>query len=149
MQFTTFAISFLAATVAAQDSPSNSTSLPDLVSQLPTCAISCFNTGADRAGCSTTDFTCLCGPGKDKLLSSAGPCALGACSSEDLGKLTSLLTDICVAVSEDPTPSEVASASNLVSSAVAEATESGSAGTKTDLGYGIMGVAAVAGMWAF
>ncbi|KAI0391234.1 hypothetical protein F5Y17DRAFT_20863 [Xylariaceae sp. FL0594] len=145
MQFATLALSFLAAMAAAQDANNNSTSLPDLVAQLPTCAIPCFNTGAESAGCATTDFDCLCTRGKDQIIASAGPCVFKDCESDDFGKLSTLLTQICTEVSENPSPSEVASASNIVTSALAAATPSDPA-SRPELGYGLMGVAAAAAL---
>lgn len=141
MQFKAIAFSFFAA--AAVTAQSNDTSLPDLVSQLPTCAIPCFEKGAAAANCDTTDFACLCGTGKDQFISTASTCVIGDCSGENLSDIISLATQICTSVSENPDPSEVASASNIVTSAlgVASATTSPDAAFvhRPDLGVGILG----------
>ncbi|KAI3339497.1 hypothetical protein F4824DRAFT_498187 [Ustulina deusta] len=141
MQFQVAPLSLFAAVVAAQ----NSTSLPDLVSQLPTCAIPCFETGAEAAGCSTTDFACLCGNGKSAFITSAGTCVLTKCSSDDSSSTISLATKICAAVSDDPDPSAVASASAIVTSALgaAEATSTpDSAAFRPEIGLSFMGAVA-------
>ncbi|GAW22566.1 hypothetical protein ANO14919_121060 [Xylariales sp. No.14919] len=145
MQFTVAALSLFAAAVAAQ----NSTSLPELVSNLPTCAIPCFESGAEAAGCSTTDFDCLCNTGKDKFTQSAATCVIGKCQGDDLQNTISLAGQICDAVSKNPDPSAVASASAIVTSALgaADATSSpDSAAVRPEIGLGFMG--AVAAMMA-
>ncbi|KAI8631411.1 hypothetical protein F5Y19DRAFT_395056 [Xylariaceae sp. FL1651] len=146
MHFKAIVLSFFAAVVAAQ----NSTSLPDLVSQLPTCAIPCFNQGATAAGCSTTDFQCLCGSGKQAFINSASGCILKDCKDNDFSNAISLATQICTAVSQNPDPSAVASASNIVTSALgaASATSTPDAAARPELGLGMMGAAAVVAMLA-
>ncbi|KAI0973670.1 hypothetical protein F4678DRAFT_425515 [Xylaria arbuscula] len=116
MQFQIAALSLFAAAVAAQ----NSTSLPDLVSQLPECAIPCFESGAQAANCSTTDFACLCGDGKSAFISSAGTCVVAKCGDQTSTAI-SLANQICTDVSENPAASDVASASAIVTSALAAA----------------------------
>ncbi|KAJ3559414.1 hypothetical protein NPX13_g9535 [Xylaria arbuscula] len=144
MQFKVAALSVFAAAAAAQ----NSTSLPDLVSQLPTCAIPCFESGAEAAGCSTTDFDCLCGDGKDTFISSAGTCVLSKCDSEDFSTAVKVAPEICTEVTTgDPDPSEVASASAIVTSALsaADATstaDADSAAYRPEIGLTFMGAMA-------
>ncbi|KAI0532621.1 hypothetical protein GGR58DRAFT_160462 [Xylaria digitata] len=141
MQFKVATLSLLAAVVAAQ----NSTSLPDLVSELPTCAISCFESGAKSAGCSTTDFSCLCGDGKSSFISSAITCVPGKCSGDDLSNTISLAGKICEAVSENPDASAVASASALVTSALGAASATStpdSAAFRPEIGLSFMGALA-------
>jgi hypothetical protein len=81
MQFRTIAVSLFAALAAAAD---NST-LTDLVSQLPSCALGCFEKGAADANCTVTDFACLCGTGADSFKTSAAICIAtsSGCSSDD------------------------------------------------------------------
>ncbi|KAI0436040.1 hypothetical protein F4803DRAFT_557402 [Xylaria telfairii] len=138
-----------AAVAAAQ----NSTSLPDLVSQLPTCAIPCFEQGASAANCSTTDFQCLCNDAhKTQFVSSAGACVLTACKDQDFSNAVSLANQICTVVNtENPDPSAVASASAIVTSALgaASATSSpDSAAFRPEVGFGLLGAAAAAAAWA-
>ncbi|GAP90746.1 putative CFEM domain-containing protein [Rosellinia necatrix] len=148
MQFKVVALSFFAAVATAQ---TNSTSLPDLVSQLPTCAIPCYTKGAAAANCSTTDFQCLCGDGKSAFLSSAATCIFTSCSGDDTSNIVNLATEICTDVSQNPDPTEVASASAIITSALgaASATNSpDSAASRPEFvsgvvsGIGIVGVAA-------
>ncbi|KAI1822723.1 hypothetical protein F4861DRAFT_540655 [Xylaria intraflava] len=144
MQFTSAALSLFVAVAAAQNSTA---SLPDLISQLPTCAIPCFQSAAKAAGCATTDVQCLCGTGKDTFISSAGGCLLGKCPESDLQSAANVATSICTDVSNNPDPSSLASASSAVSSALAAAgatSSPDSAATRPELGFGIMGAAAAA-----
>ncbi|TGJ78216.1 hypothetical protein E0Z10_g10543 [Xylaria hypoxylon] len=141
MQFKIAALSLFAAVVAAQ----NSTSLPELVSELPTCAIPCFESGAKAAGCSTTDFACLCGSGKSSFISNAAICVSTKCQGDDFSNTISLAGQICDAVSQNPDTSAVASASAIVTSAlgVASATSTpDSAAFRPEIGLGFMGAVA-------
>ncbi|KAI1377935.1 hypothetical protein F4677DRAFT_413943 [Hypoxylon crocopeplum] len=146
MQFTVVSLSLLAAFAAAQN---NSTSLPDLVLQLPQCATGCLTSAAQAANCATEDFTCLCGTGRDTFISSITGCILTAgCSSADISKLSTLAPEICTAVSQNPDPSAVASASNLVASAVATTSPSATpdAGARPQVAMGLVGAAALAAL---
>ncbi|KAH9905756.1 hypothetical protein F4778DRAFT_678127 [Xylariomycetidae sp. FL2044] len=143
MHYTTIAVSLFAAAAAAQ----NSTSLPDLVSQLPQCATGCLDSSAEKANCASTDFDCLCGTGRDEFISAITGCILTAgCSSDDLTKASSLAPQICTEVADDPSPSEVAAASSIVASALSTAspTPTGAAPARPELGYGVLGAAALA-----
>ncbi|KAI1197888.1 hypothetical protein F5X97DRAFT_301183 [Nemania serpens] len=144
MQYKAIALSLFAAVAAAQ----NSTSLPDLVSQLPPCAIPCFNRGAEAADCSTTDFQCLCGTGKSSFIAGAGACIATSCDSDAFNSAISLATQICTDVSNNPDPSEVASASAIVTSALGAASPTTSPDAavafRPDIGLGLVGVAAAA-----
>ncbi|KAI1413393.1 hypothetical protein F5Y13DRAFT_161206 [Hypoxylon sp. FL1857] len=146
MQFAAVSLSLFAAFAAAQ----NSTSLPDLVSQLPQCASSCLASSAQTAGCSAEDFTCLCGDNRESFISSITGCIglSGKCSSDDIGKLTTLAPEICTAATNNPDPSAVASASNIVSSAIGAATPTSSPGaaSRSEIGMGLVGAAALAAL---
>ncbi|KAI1385802.1 uncharacterized protein F4822DRAFT_414190 [Hypoxylon trugodes] len=145
MQFTTAALSLFVAVAAAQNS-----TLPDLVSQLPTCAAGCLNSSAQSAGCATTDFACLCGDKRESFISSITGCiALSSgCSGDDISKLQTLAPEICQAESANPDPAAVASASGIVASAVGTATPTSTpnAAAGSEIGMGLMGVAALAAL---
>lgn len=143
MQLQHIAFSLFAAVATAQ----NSTSLAALVSELPTCAVDCFESASTTAGCAPTNFTCLCGNAKTAFLNAIEPCILGAgCSLTDLTKLASLPTEICNAVNDNPSSADVASASAIVTSALgAEATHSSTnAAAMPQITMGVMGAAALA-----
>lgn len=101
MQFKTLSASLgflgLAAAQTVVTTPTTSapaatgTSVADLVSQLPQCALNCFQQAASDIGCSATDFTCLCANTSD-LVSKVGPCVLlgGSCSSDEISSKTPL-----------------------------------------------------------
>ncbi|KAF6799435.1 hypothetical protein CSOJ01_12497 [Colletotrichum sojae] len=156
------ALGLLSGLAAAQSvtttaASSGSTDLPGLVSQLPTCAVTCISTAAADIGCSATDFTCLCQSQED-LIKKLTPCVLTAgCSTDEIGTAARVAPQICAAVQNNPNPSAVASASNLVTGALGTAT-GGSAATATaatttsavpagaarvDYGMGVLGAAAL------
>ncbi|KAI1742763.1 hypothetical protein F4680DRAFT_411692 [Xylaria scruposa] len=134
-----------AAAVAAQ----NSTSLPDLVSMLPTCATPCLTQGASAAGCATTDFQCICGK-QTQFISGATSCIIQDCHGDDFNKVISLAGQICTVVTTDnPDPSAIASASAIVTSALGAASPTSSpdsASVRPELGLGILGAAAMAAL---
>ncbi|KAI0154628.1 hypothetical protein GGR57DRAFT_107039 [Xylariaceae sp. FL1272] len=151
MQSKAVALSLFVAAAAAQNSTDSS--LTDLVSQLPTCAISCFEQGASAAGCSTTDFECLCGDGKQTFISSAGVCILtSSCSSEEQANVSNLASEICQDVDAGVDDSDEAAASSIVSSALSAAATATNtpddAAVRPEMGYGVFGAAAVAALWA-
>ncbi|KAI2635660.1 hypothetical protein GGS26DRAFT_508418 [Hypomontagnella submonticulosa] len=147
MQFTTAALSLFVAFAAAQ----NSTSLPDLVAQLPPCAANCLSSSSQTAGCAATDFTCLCSEEKRQTFTTNIVACIGLnskCSSDDISKLSTLAPEICTAVSSNPDPSAVASASGLVSSVIATATPTSTpnAAARPEFGMGLIGAAALAAL---
>ncbi|XXH01486.1 hypothetical protein Hte_007846 [Hypoxylon texense] len=145
MQFTAITLSLFAAVVAAQNS-----TLPDLVSQLPPCAASCLSSSAQDVGCATTDFTCLCGDKRQDFINSIGPCILlrSSCSGDEQSELTTLAPEICDAATSNPDPSAVASASNIITSAVGTATPTATpdAAARPEIGMGLVGAAALAAL---
>ncbi|KAI1172049.1 hypothetical protein F4777DRAFT_563296 [Nemania sp. FL0916] len=143
MQFTTAALSLFVAVAAAQNS---TTSLPDLVSQLPPCAIPCYEQGADAANCSTTDFQCICGKGKDDFINNAAICVATKCSSDEINNAGGIAGQICADVQNNPSPSDLASASAIVTSALGAPTASETPGAaaafRPEFGVGVMGAVA-------
>lgn len=102
----TAAVALLSGLAAAQSvtttaASSGSTDLPGLVSQLPTCAVSCISTAAADIGCSATDFSCLCKSQED-LITKLTPCVLTAgCSTDEIGSTSlvlqcSYMEEICL-----------------------------------------------------
>jgi len=92
----TLAVVALAAGAAAQQttfpppatttaSGPTSTKLPDLVAQLPRCALQCFSSAARDINCAPSNFACLCS-NSDNLIAKVGPCAFLGCSSDELGR---------------------------------------------------------------
>ncbi|KAI0528310.1 hypothetical protein F5B22DRAFT_584566 [Xylaria bambusicola] len=132
MQFKTIALSLFVAVVAAE-------SVDQLVKQIPSCATTCLNDAAKKAGCAVDDYKCQC----DKILditTDAIPCVSGACSGDDLTKTSQVTTQLCLAVAQqvgdDTYSSAIESLTSSIGSATrtanpSEATESGSAGSAT------------------
>ncbi|KDN60034.1 putative CFEM domain-containing protein [Colletotrichum sublineola] len=119
-----------AAQSATSTAPSSGSSdVAGLVSQLPTCAVSCIEKAASSIGCAATDFACLC-KSQDKLISTLTPCVLTAgCSSDQIGEAAKIAPQICALVSNNPAASDIAAASSLVTGALGTASASGAAAT--------------------
>ncbi|KAI2643568.1 hypothetical protein GGS21DRAFT_23814 [Xylaria nigripes] len=152
MQFTAVTLSIFASLVAAQQ---DTLPLTGVVSQLPTCAIPCFESGASAAGCLTTDFNCLCVQGHQEFITTAGSCLVTKCQGDDFNNAVNSASKICDIIATHPNPSDVASASSVVTSVLGAASASASASATTtpvsaasrsELGLGIFGAAAAA-MW--
>ncbi|KAK1753156.1 hypothetical protein QBC47DRAFT_53334 [Echria macrotheca] len=135
---TTPTTSQLTIATAPNSSPttSDSSSLPNLISQLPPCALPCFSSASNANACAPTDLSCLCAPSKSTSLTIAiGTCLStsglsGACASDKLGGLATLAGKICDAVNGGDA-SELASGSAAVSSALASASATGSGNAET------------------
>lgn len=157
----------------------SSGNLVSTVNDLPRCALGCLKTAAEAINCNPANFKCLCS-NTQALLGSVGPCALSACNSGDVGSMLSTspgdgvytctmltrnsfseLTDaaakVCQQINANPPPAQVASASNIVASAIATQGRSrggpsstpaqGAAPKRTDAPvYAVMGGAAA--VWA-
>lgn len=185
MQFRTTLLAMFAAVAVAQNSTDTSESLPDLVEQLPQCAMSCFKKGASRINCAVTDFACLCGDKKQEFINDIGPCVAfsSGCKSEDLASMlppsipsisslfspsapnthiyTYMCTQftvadvfdltaaadvapkICTAIGNNPPSAAVSSASAIVEDAAKE-TGAGNAAGRPEVGFGFLGLAALA-----
>ena len=134
-------------TIATVPNPT-ATALPDLVRELPTCAIPCFESAARAINCAVTDFSCLCRAGNAASLSvNVGTCIGGGqllggsssndndndnndgCELEDLGELATLAGQICSAIANNPNQSQLAAATTIVSEALARASATAAATT--------------------
>ncbi|CAN8097930.1 unnamed protein product [Discula destructiva] len=125
-----------------------------LVSQLPTCALSCLESAAQAISCSTSDLPCLCSKA-DQLIVDIGPCILfSSCSQSDQQRLVDSAQEICANINVAQ-PSQLAAASSYIASAVGSgtatlandpaSTASGNIARQTDapvVGLGVMGAAA-------
>ncbi|KAH7353385.1 hypothetical protein B0T11DRAFT_300533 [Plectosphaerella cucumerina] len=110
------------------------TSLPDLVSQVPTCILGCLPKVGEEIGCSPTDFECICSD-SGSFVAHLARCMVSnseSCGSKDAEDGTTLFDPICNAVRASPAPAAVASASSIVSAAIAEASEAAASPTPTN-----------------
>jgi len=153
MQFKLVSLALFSALALAQTN-GTSTDLATLVAQLPKCALKCFQSAATSVNCAPTSFTCLCDQSKrSAFTTSIGGCLLigtGGCSSDDTKKLTTLAGQICTEATDNPTPADIASASNIITAALGSATAStsspGNAPARPTLGVGMMGAVALAAL---
>jgi hypothetical protein len=145
MKFQTILLAMFAAVAVAQNSTDTTESLPELVEQLPKCAMSCFKQGASKINCAVTDFACLCGDRKQEFINDIGPCvAFGAgCKSEDLATAADVAPKICTEIGNNPPSAAVSSASAIVEDAAKE-TGAGNAAGRLEVGFGFLGLAALA-----
>ncbi|KAI1840759.1 hypothetical protein JX266_013033 [Neoarthrinium moseri] len=148
MQFKNLALSLFVASVAAQD-------INSLITQVPTCALSCLLNAGAQVGCDTTDYSCQCSKA-DALKQAVEPCLAKSCSAEEIGNAQSVSEKICAAVGAvSSVSSAVASATSALSSAASSASASASASASTAVTTGSAGrvevgvVAAAAGILAF
>lgn len=71
-------------TTTPSSTGSNTTDLLTMVSELPTCALSCLEDAATDINCTAPDLKCLCSKSSE-LVAAIGPCLLlsSDCSSND------------------------------------------------------------------
>ncbi|KAK0727475.1 hypothetical protein B0T26DRAFT_640073 [Lasiosphaeria miniovina] len=87
MKYSAVLVTALAALVSAQD-----------LSAFPACSTDCIADGAKAAGCSNTDFKCIC-EAKDKFVSGATSCVVAGCGIDvALAKVLPAVDALCVAV---------------------------------------------------
>ncbi|TLS29051.1 hypothetical protein PpBr36_01401 [Pyricularia pennisetigena] len=136
MQLRTLIVSFFAAVAVAQTPTTGSTpsgtsgsssNLVSTVNDLPRCALGCLKSAAESINCNPGNFKCLCS-NTQTLIASIGPCALRACNTADVGKLTDAAAKVCQQINANPPAAQVASASSLVISAMATGNSSSSQG---------------------
>ncbi|KAK3935119.1 hypothetical protein QBC46DRAFT_398236 [Diplogelasinospora grovesii] len=107
------------------------TDLPGLVSELPSCAIPCFESSAKEIGCGVTDFSCLCRAGNAASLGLDMVGCLGGGLGGDnknncsISSLAAVAASICSAVGDNPNQSQLAAATSIVSAALASAAATG------------------------
>ncbi|KAH6695214.1 hypothetical protein F5X68DRAFT_272642 [Plectosphaerella plurivora] len=100
---------------------SDSNSLPNLVEQLPTCAVGCLNTAAAAISCAATDFACICSK-SEQLISNITPCltdsSQSGCNLNQALEAGRVAPRICERINNNPSSQEIASASSLVAGAI-------------------------------
>ncbi|KAF2444744.1 hypothetical protein P171DRAFT_484835 [Karstenula rhodostoma CBS 690.94] len=122
MRFSIFALAAAVTVVSAQD-----------LSQIPTCALSCFASAVPASGCSLTDTTCQCTTGKDSIEESLNKCVPGKCEAADIAKIAPAVSKLCasagITLSNLPTlaPSTASGASNTASATSGAASSASSA----------------------
>ncbi|KAB2568877.1 hypothetical protein BFW01_g2971 [Lasiodiplodia theobromae] len=95
------------------------TSAAYTAADIPSCAISCFETGAPQVGCTVTDQTCQCAKASE-LTDKITGCVTDACSVEDALKTQQVSNGICEQLSSS------ASSAAATSTASASASEGSS-----------------------
>lgn len=73
MRFSLLALGAFCAVASAQD-----------LSDIPSCALSCFAAAAPASGCSLTDQKCQCTTGKSAIEDSLMKCVPGKCSADEI-----------------------------------------------------------------
>ncbi|KAH7028997.1 uncharacterized protein B0I36DRAFT_431906 [Microdochium trichocladiopsis] len=155
MQFKLAALPLLAALAAAQTTADNNTStsnesLAELISQLPQCARGCFTSAAERAGCATTDFECICIDNRPAFIAAIAPCVfLSTCQPSETSAATNVATDFCHKIYASPNDTELAAASSAVTAvlgtpAPTQSSDPNSAAARPVIGLGLLGAAVMA-----
>ncbi|KFY06323.1 hypothetical protein V492_08076, partial [Pseudogymnoascus sp. VKM F-4246] len=116
MRFSLALIAAVAAatSVAAQD-------VAGIVSQIPSCALTCIATAAAGQSCSITDYKCQCSK-MSAIQASATPCVTSKCKPDDALKVLSLTGELC---------KKVGGGSSGSSAAAGEATTQAAGGAAT------------------
>ncbi|KAG8169108.1 hypothetical protein KVR01_001857 [Diaporthe batatas] len=146
MQFKAIVLSTVFGLVAAQSSD-----VASLVTELPSCSLTCLLAGASAADCESTDYACQCG-NQDIIVTNATACLTSSCNTNDIAKTQTVSQQICDAVTGGNSSTSAsasgssasATGSSSSSSASASSTGTSSAGSHPEL-YGL-GMAAIAGI---
>ncbi|RDL37486.1 uncharacterized protein BP5553_04919 [Venustampulla echinocandica] len=110
---------FYIAIPASLASLAYSQSIPDLAAQIPSCGYTCLVDAAKTAGCSITDYACICGPKRPALIKAGTPCIASGCPLRDALDTQRLGTQICAVlsgVSSSAIPSAISTVSSATSS---------------------------------
>ncbi|KFZ16857.1 hypothetical protein V502_04867 [Pseudogymnoascus sp. VKM F-4520 (FW-2644)] len=104
MRFSLALIAAVAAvtSVAAQD-------VASIVSQIPSCALTCIATAAAGQSCTITDYKCQCSK-MSAIQASATGCVTTKCTTDEAIKVLSLTGDLCKAVGGTTSSSSSAAA---------------------------------------
>ena len=125
----------LAQTITTSSPSSSGTDLPSLVAQLPTCALPCFNTAAQKIGCGVEDLRCLCNANNAASLATNVGLCLGLGTSCDLSRVSTVAQQICSVVnSGNVNSAQLSSASAEVSQALASLTTTATSSSSTGAG---------------
>ncbi|KAF9877154.1 hypothetical protein CkaCkLH20_05420 [Colletotrichum karsti] len=117
------------ANAAAQTTTTSSlpTALPALVSNIPSCALSCLDEIKVAIGCNVGDLKCLCET-DGELIAKMSICNLTSeCSRDQIGQTNNVLDTMCKSVRGSADTAALASASNVMTGAVGKATATASA----------------------
>ncbi|KAJ1325962.1 CFEM domain-containing protein [Microdochium nivale] len=162
MRFTITAASLFAALAAAQTGQDDNTStsnqsLAQLISQLPTCAKSCFTSAAKNAGCGISDFQCICIDKRSDFITSITPCVFltSGCSPSDTSAATDVATDFCHKMYASPNSTELQAATSAINAALGTPSPTGTqsqpanptgAAVRPAAGFGLLGAAVLAAL---
>ncbi|PSR79085.1 hypothetical protein BD289DRAFT_455985 [Coniella lustricola] len=147
MQFTALLLAgtFGLATAASSSSSSNTTAL---VAELPSCSTSCLTDGAADAGCSTTDYSCMCS-NMDAVTANVSTCLASSCSVTDISTTEQVVLEICDQVDNSTSTSTAnttdSTSSSSSSSSSASSTSKSAAAGRPELFRGL-GWAAIVGL---
>lgn len=78
MQFKAIVLSTVLGLVAAQSSD-----VASLVTELPSCSLTCLLAGASAADCESMDYSCQCNK-QDVIVANATSCLTSACNTQDI-----------------------------------------------------------------
>ncbi|OBT49986.1 hypothetical protein VE04_10061 [Pseudogymnoascus sp. 24MN13] len=102
-----FSLALIAAVAAA-----TSVAAPDvasIVSQIPSCTLTCVATASAGQNCAITDYACQCGK-MSAIQTSATPCVTTKCQAADAIKVLSLTGELCKVVGSGSGSSSAAGA---------------------------------------
>ncbi|KAE8442253.1 hypothetical protein EG329_003513 [Mollisiaceae sp. DMI_Dod_QoI] len=97
---------------------------------LPQCGLTCLTNASTSAGCSITDYACICGTKKNTITQSATPCILGTCSTSDALKVQSISQEICTLEAASASGSASSTASSSIAKSSSSSTVTSTASSK-------------------
>ncbi|WQF75336.1 Putative extracellular membrane protein, CFEM [Colletotrichum destructivum] len=115
----------IATTTATTTTSALPTALPSLVSQIPSCAVPCWNKVKTEIGCDAGNFGCLC-EFDGELVVKMGICTrLSDCKDKETSDAVGIVGSVCDAYKQS-SGDAVSSASSIITAAIGKATATAS-----------------------
>ncbi|RSL56811.1 hypothetical protein CEP53_006676 [Fusarium sp. AF-6] len=123
------AVAVHATTTASAPKP---TTLPVLVSEVPSCVAGCLESTHEEIGCDAANIECLCSE-VASLVAKMGPCIIKhGCELDEASDGTDLIRPICDRMGDSPDDAEVVSASKIFDAAIATQATADASSTSTN-----------------
>ncbi|KAJ4223268.1 hypothetical protein FSOLCH5_005078 [Fusarium solani] len=108
------------------------TTLPGLVSEIPSCVAGCLETIHEQIGCDAANLECLCSD-VGSLVAKMGPCIIKhGCELDEASDGTDLIRPICDRMGDKPDDAGIVSASKVLDAAIAAQATTDASSTSTN-----------------
>ncbi|UPK96529.1 hypothetical protein LCI18_007464 [Fusarium solani-melongenae] len=123
------AVAVCATTTATTPKP---TTLPGLISEIPSCVAGCLESIHEEIGCDPANIGCLCSD-VGSLVAKMGPCIIKhGCELDEASNGTDLIRPVCDRMGDKPDDAEVVSASKVLDAAIATQATADASSTSTN-----------------